>query len=53
MFKGAGWVPWRNDVSGPYGMPAASDLKLKFMSAPSIGLTREEIAKKFHSMLRK
>ena len=53
MFKGSGWFPCRNDVSGPYGMPAAADLQLKFMSAPSIGLTREEIAKKFHSMLRK
>ena len=53
MFKESGWFPCRNDVSGPYGMPAAADLQLKFMSAPSIGLTREEIAKKFHSMLRK
>ena len=52
MFRESGWFPARTDVAGPYGMPGSDSLKLKFVSAPSIGLGREEIADRFHKMMR-
>ena len=52
MFRESGWFPCRNDVKGPFGMPGSDALKLKHVSAPSIGLSRKDIADRFHKMLR-
>ena len=52
MFRESGWFPCRVDVDGPHGMPSADALDLKFVSAPSIGMSREDIAGRFHKMLQ-
>jgi iron(III) transport system substrate-binding protein len=52
LFRKFGWFSCRTDVPGPYGFPPAKELKFKYLSAPSIGMTQEQVAQKFHAMLR-
>ena len=52
LFRKFGWFSCRSDVQGPFGFPPAKELKFKYVSAPRIGMSQEQIAQKFQTMLR-
>jgi len=47
-----GWFACHDDVPGPFGLPAAGDLKMKFPGPPSIGMPGPDVAAKFHEILQ-
>lgn len=52
LYRKFGWFPARRDVEGPYGFPPADQLKLRYVTAPRIGITRDEIVAKIQAMQR-
>ena len=53
MFRESGWFPCRIDVGRtPTACRVRDALDLMFVSAPSIGMSREDIAGRFHKMLQ-
>jgi len=48
-----GWFSCRDDLPGPFGLPSAAKLKVKFPTLPSIGMTGPAIAERFDQTMQK
>jgi iron(III) transport system substrate-binding protein len=47
-----GWFTCRDDMPGPYGLPSADKLKMKFAAPPSIGMSGPDVAARFHKIFQ-